>query len=132
MEIESIGPAEAPICHIYRVASLPAVTTFPTGPSAPLQAGFIVHPAGHEIPRHFHRPVERTLAGTSEVVLVLKGGCDVDVYDESRTLVATRQLGLGDVLVIVSGGHGFRMREDTVLFMVKQGPYAGPGEKESF
>ncbi len=38
----------------------------------------------------------------------------------------------GDILVLVSGGHGFRMLEDTVLMEVKQGPYTGLKEKERF
>jgi hypothetical protein len=29
----------------------------------------------------------------------------------------------GDAIVMVSGGHAFRMMEDTVLYVIKQGPY---------
>jgi hypothetical protein len=38
----------------------------------------------------------------------------------------------GDVMVLVAGGHEFRMREDTVLLEIKQGPYPGVAEKERF
>jgi hypothetical protein len=32
----------------------------------------------------------------------------------------------------MTGGHGFRMLEDTVLLEVKQGPYGGQAEKSRF
>jgi hypothetical protein len=35
-------------------------------------------------------------------------------------------------MIMVGGGHGFRMTEDTVLLEVKQGPYPGVQEKERF
>jgi hypothetical protein len=54
------------------------------------------------------------------------------VYTEGRELVATRDLGPGDLALMVAGGHGFDVREDTVLLEVKQGPYAGLEEKERF
>jgi hypothetical protein len=76
--------------------------------------------------------VERTIIGTSEVLVVRDGLCELDVFDDDRELVATRQLRRGDVMVMVGGGHGFRLLEDTVLLEVKQGPYTGPGEKERF
>ena len=47
-------------------------------------------------------------------------------------LVATRELLPGDIMLMVGGGHGFRMLEDTVLLEVKQGPYTGLDEKERF
>ena len=56
----------------------------------------------------------------------------MDLYDEERRHVATRELRAGDVILIAAGGHGFRMLEDTVLLEVKQGPYVGLDEKERF
>ena len=55
------------------------------------------------------------------MIRVRDGSCEVDLYDESRMLVATRELTQGDVVLLVSGGHGFRMLEDTTLLEVKQG-----------
>jgi len=110
----------------------PGETTFPTPPELSLQVGFVVYPAGGEIQRHDHRPLERRIVGTPEVLLVRSGRCEVDLYDEERRHVATRELRAGDVILIAAGGHGFRMLEDTVLLEVKQGPYVGLDEKERF
>lgn len=121
-----------PICYIIRAELNPEQTTFLTPPEFPLQVGYIVYPKGHEIPRHVHRPLERRLIGTAEVLLVCRGRCEIDVYNDERELVATRELREGDILIMVAGGHGFRMLENTVLLEIKQGPYPGKEEKEGF
>jgi hypothetical protein len=46
--------------------------------------------------------------------------------------VATRLLEAGDFVLMVSGGHGFRVVEPTILLEIKLGPYAGPEDKELF
>lgn len=120
------------LCLIVRAAVRPESTTFLTPPEYKQQVGFVVYPAGGEIARHVHRPLERHLVGTSEVLLVREGRCLLDVYDDDRTLVATRELGPGDLMLMVGGGHGFRMLEPTVFLEIKQGPYTGLDEKERF
>jgi quercetin dioxygenase-like cupin family protein len=126
-------PAEGPLLALLLAGrDDPAETTFPTPDELNLQVGFVVYPAGGEIQRHDHRPLERQLVGTPEVLVVRSGRCEIDLYDHDRQYVATRELGAGDVILIAGGGHGFRMLEDTVLLEVKQGPYTGLDEKERF
>jgi hypothetical protein len=120
------------LCILVRAAPLPAATTFYTPNEFNLQLGKIVYPANSEIPRHSHRPVSRTVTGTSEVIFVQKGRLILDVYDDARSLVTSREMSAGDVVALVSGGHGFRLLEDTVLIEVKQGPYSGLQEKDRF
>ncbi len=121
-----------PLAYIIRGKLNPTQTTFLTPPEFKQQVGFIVYPAGGEIQRHVHRPLERHLVGTSEVLIVRRGRCEIDIYNDERELVATRELGQGDIMLMVGGGHGFRMLEDTVFLEVKQGPYTGLDEKERF
>jgi hypothetical protein len=120
------------LAYIIRAAYLPECTTFLTPPEFKQQVGFVVYPAGGEIARHFHLPLERHLVGTAEVILVKKGSCLLDIYNDERELVATRELHPGDLMLMVGGGHGFRMLEDTVLLEIKQGPYTNVVEKERF
>ena len=103
-----------------------------TPPEFKQQVGFVVYPKGGEVARHVHRSLERRLVGTSEVLIVQKGRCLAEIYDDEQQLVATRELGAGDIMLMVAGGHGFRMLEDTVLLEIKQGPYTGVDEKERF
>lgn len=130
--IEHITDHEQVLCCIIRSDFMPDQTTFLTPPEYKQQVGYIVYPTGGEVARHVHRPLERHLVGTSEVLIVKQGRCLVDIYNDERVFVATRELGPGDLMLMIGGGHGFRMLEDTVLLEVKQGPYTGVDEKERF
>src|SRR5262245_41031082 len=121
-----------PLAFIIRAEMQPRETTFLTPPEFKQQVGFVVYPTGGEIQRHVHRPLERHLIGTSEVLIIRQGRCKIDIYNNQRELVATRELWQGDIMLMVDGGHGFRMLEDTVFLEVKQGPYTGIDEKERF
>jgi hypothetical protein len=126
------SPKGDPLVYIVRPDNLPDQTTFLTPPDLKQQVGFVVYPVGGEVPRHVHRNLERHLVGTSEVLVVKKGRCLMDVYTQDQEFVDTRELRAGDITLLVSGGHGFRMLEDTVLLEVKQGPYTGIDEKVRF
>ncbi|NLH47275.1 MAG: hypothetical protein GX444_01585 [Myxococcales bacterium] len=130
--VEHITWDGKPLAYIIKAALLPDRTTFLTPPEFKQQVGYVVYPAGGEIARHVHRDLERHLVGTSEVLVVKSGRCLIDVYNDARELVATRELLPGDVMLMVGGGHGFRMLEPTVLLEIKQGPYTGLEEKERF
>jgi len=130
--VEHITWNGQPLCYIVRAGLNPEQTTFLTPPEFKQQVGYIVYPAGGGIVRHVHRPLERHLVGTSEVLVVKSGRCLIDIYNDDCELVATRQLNPGDLMLMVGGGHGFRMLEDTVLLEIKQGPYTGVEEKERF
>jgi uncharacterized protein with PhoU and TrkA domain len=130
--VEHISSNGKPLVYIVRAELTPTATTFLTPNEFTQQVGLIVYPATGEVRRHTHRKIERRIRGTSEVILVRKGKCELDIYDDDRNLVATRVLNTGDLMLMVGGGHGFRMIEDTVLVEVKQGPYTGIDEKELF
>jgi hypothetical protein len=131
-QVEVIEKDGQPLTYLIRTASLPDRTTFLTPPELLQQVGFVVYPEGGEVPRHVHLPIDRRLVGTSEVLLIQRGRCVLDVYSDDKELVASRELVPGDLMLMVGGGHGFRMLEDTVLLEIKQGPYTGLQEKERF
>jgi hypothetical protein len=130
--VEIVSDDGVELCYIVRAGYEPTETTFITRPEYKQQVGFIKYGPGTHIPRHVHVPLERRIVGTSEVVLVRRGSCQLEVYSDARKLVATRELTSGDVVLMVAGGHGFAVHEDTVLLEVKQGPYIGLEEKERF
>jgi hypothetical protein len=130
--VEQIVWMGRPLTYIIRRELMPSATTFLTPADFPQQVGFVVYPAGGEVKPHLHRSLERTIKGTSEVLLIKKGRCEVDIYNSTKETVATRELREGDILLMVEGGHGFRMLEDTVFVEIKQGPYTGLDEKERF
>ena len=130
--VEHITSNGTSLAYIIKAAIDPKVTTFLTPSELKQQVGFVVYPAGGEVKRHVHRALERHLVGTSEVIIVRKGRCEIDIYNDDRQLVASREILPGDIMLMTGGGHGFRMLEDTVLLEVKQGPYTGIDEKEHF
>jgi hypothetical protein len=130
--VESIECDGQLIATIIRAEKMPDETEFVTGDDVKQQVGFVVYPEGGIIPRHIHVPMERHLRGTSEVLVVRKGILEADFYTDGKEFICTRLLRQGDVLLLVSGGHGFRCLKDTVLLEVKQGPYLGPQEKQRF
>jgi len=132
LNYECISDTNGVFAYLIHNSENPEKTTFITTPDLNFQAGFIIYPDDSEIPRHFHYPVRRSIQGTSEVIFVREGSCIVDVYTDNKELIASRPMGKGDIVIFVAGGHGFRMKEKTVLFEIKQGPYPGTDEKVRF
>jgi quercetin dioxygenase-like cupin family protein len=129
---EMISDQGNAVCLIIHAAMSTNATTFYTPNDFTLQVGKIAHPAGSEIPRHAHRSTSRTIVAYSEVLLVQKGRMIIDIYNEKQTILCSRQITAGDVVIFVAGGHGFKFLEDTVLLEIKQGPYVGDHDKERF
>ncbi len=96
------------------------------------QVAYMHHPAGKEIVAHVHNPVHRSVLFTQEVLFIKKGKLRVDFYDEYEDYLESRILASGDVLLLVSGGHGFKVLEELEMIEVKQGPYAGDQDKTRF
>jgi len=90
------------------------------------------HPDGHVIEPHVHNPVDRTVQYTQEVLLIKRGRLRVDFYDGNRAYLQSRVLGQGDIVLLASGGHGFKVLEEVEMIEVKQGPYAGEADKTRF
>ena len=104
-------------------------THFFTPPDASQQVGYMSHPAGHRIRPHVHREVTRAVRRTQEVLVLRKGRVRVDFYAFGRERIESRTLEEGDVILLVSGGHGFEVLADCEMIEVKQGPYAGDQDK---
>lgn len=87
---------------------------------------------GKVIPAHTHNPVLRQVSYTQEALFIRKGRVRVDFFSHSREYRTSRILGPGDVILLISGGHGFEVLEDLNMVEVKQGPYAGEMDKTRF
>ena len=90
-----------------------------------LQLGWHLRPAGHVVAPHVHHERPLTSGLPQEFLLVQRGSMRVDFYDGERRFMCSRFLRAGDCLLLVSGGHGFEMLEETELLEVKSGPYVG-------
>ena len=130
--LEIIKDGEQAVAYLVHAEWLPEKTEFLTPDHFGQQMGMIVHAAHENIQPHLHLPVMREVQGTTECIVVRKGSCEIDLYSDGKKFLTSRRLKTGDIVLLLGGGHGFRMREDTVLFEVKQGPYIGVLDKERF
>lgn len=96
------------------------------------QLAYMRHPKGKIIPPHIHNRVVREVAYTQEVLFMKKGKLRVDFYNEDRVYLESRVLEAGDVILLVTGGHGFEVLEEIETIEVKQGPYIGDRDRTQF
>jgi len=96
------------------------------------QLGYMKRGAGYVIPPHVHNPVSREIKYTKEVLFIRRGLVRVDFYDDDKNYIKSSLLYSGDFLLIVAGGHGFEIIEESEIFEVKQGPYLGENDKTRF
>ena len=96
------------------------------------QLAYMSHPKGKTIEPHVHNPVERVVSYTQEVLFIKEGKLKVDFYTNDQIYLESRELSKGDVVLLMTGGHGFEVLEDLKMFEVKQGPYAGDQDKTRF
>lgn len=96
------------------------------------QVAYMHHPAGKVIDAHVHNMVHRNVVLTQEVLFIKKGTLRVDFYDEYEDYLESKDLHTGDIILLVSGGHGFQALEEVEMVEVKQGPYAGDQDKKRF
>ena len=116
------------IPHIYHKPGI----SFLTSNELSQQLAYMEHPKGHEIAAHVHNPVHRSVVYTRETLVIRKGKLRVDFYDDDQNYIESHVISAGDVILLVSGGHGFKVLEDIEMIEVKQGPYAGEGDKTRF
>jgi mannose-6-phosphate isomerase-like protein (cupin superfamily) len=96
------------------------------------QLAYMRHPRGKIIQPHVHNAVSREVHFTQEVLIVKQGKVCVDFYTEEQEYLESHLLQTGDVILLIQGGHGFKMLEETEMIEVKQGPYVGEQDKTRF
>lgn len=96
------------------------------------QLALMKRPALEVIEPHSHRPVKRSTQGTQEVIIMKSGRMRLDLYDREHEYVISYILTGGDVALLVGGGHGFELIEESDFIEVKQGPFVEGDDKDRF
>lgn len=123
--IERINHGTQSLAIILRAEYEPESIEFLTTGGETLQLGVMRRPKGHVIVPHIHKPARRTVEYTYEVLYVARGRLEVTFFTEQREVVTKREIRQGDTVLLMTGGHGFRVLEDCKMIEVKQGPYSG-------
>ena len=94
----------------------------------PIQLGILQHRQGAEILAHFHKDFVRRVDSVQEVLHIEYGKVEASFYTKDGTKVGMHILDVGDTILLMRGGHGFKVLEDAIILEVKQGPYYGTSE----
>ena len=106
----------------------PEGTNFITSGENPIQLGVLKHRQGTKIKPHVHKNIPKIINDIQEVLHMEYGKVEVEFYDSANTKIGITILNSGDTILLISGGHGFNVLEDSKLIEVKQGPYYSVGE----
>lgn len=131
-KVEEIRKKDKLIALIIRNNYQCSGVDFITSDEYSQQVAYMHHPAGKIIDAHVHNVVHRNVVYTQEVLFIKKGKLRVDFYDDYKDYLESCVLETGDVILLTSGGHGFKVIEEVEMIEVKQGPYSGAKDKERF
>lgn len=132
MEIERFEWNGQLFALILRKNYEPEGVNFITDRDNPIQLGILKHKEGTKIKPHIHRNLTRTTEMVQEVLHIERGRVEVEFYNSSGKKVGDTILSCGDTILLISGGHGFNILEDTKMIEVKQGPYQGVEEDKEY
>ena len=97
--------------------------TFFTQRESTQQFGYMKHEKKYIIKPHLHKKRLTRILYTTEVILLLKGIVRVDFYTHSKKYLFSKLLKQKDIIMLVSGGHGFKILKNAEMLEIKQGPY---------
>lgn len=91
-----------------------------------VQVGSWNYNKGKELLKHIHNEVIREVERTQEVLYIIKGRIEAEIYDLEKSLIETIIVNEGDILILLESGHGYKILEEgTKILEIKNGPYLG-------
>jgi hypothetical protein len=126
-DVDLIRDGETTLAIVFRGEHWRPGLSFLSADSHFVQVGTWGYDRGTRLGPHAHNPVTRQAARTQEVVFVRRGRVRALLFSSGDRQVAELELGAGDLLIALEGGHGYEILEDaTQVLEVKNGPYPGP------
>ncbi len=96
------------------------------------QFGYMKHDKGYLIKPHKHKKRTTKIFYTTEVIILFKGRLRVDFYDQKKKYLFSKIIKEKDIIMLVHGGHGFKVLKNIEMIEVKQGPYSKIKDKKKF
>ncbi len=125
MNIETIEYNNERLAYIIRKSVKVDGKKFFGSPEDFLQVGYMNLNKGEILKPHIHRPQNKVITKNQEVLYIVAGNMKVNFYNKISQKINEVILTDGDLIMLLSGGHGFEFLEDTKMIEIKQGPYAG-------
>ena len=66
------------------------------------------------------------------MILLLKGLLRVDFYNSKKKYLFSKLVKKNDIIMLVHGGHGFKVLKNVEMIEIKQGPYILSKDKIKF
>lgn len=94
------------------------------------QVAYMNHPKNHIIQPHLHKKLVRKISGTSEVLIILSGKMKIDFYSDKKDFLFSKIVNKNDIIILIKGGHGFKILQNCKFIEVKQGPFFSDKDKK--
>lgn len=76
--------------------------------------------------KHIHNEVERKVFRTQEVLYIVSGKIEAEIYDLNEKFIEKIEVSEGEILILLNSGHGYKILENnTKVIEIKNGPYLG-------
>ena len=105
---------------------------FFTENNATQQFGYMKHKKDYVIKPHKHNQRLTKILTTTEIIILFKGVLRVDFYDNKKMYLFSKKIFGKDIIMLINGGHGFKVLKDVEMLEVKQGPYKLSRDKVKF
>lgn len=96
------------------------------------QVAFMSHPKNYIIQPHLHKNRLKKIYNATEVLIIIKGILKVNFFDMKKNFLFSKKLYKNDIIILLSGGHGFKILKSCQFIEVKQGPYDIKRDKLKF
>lgn len=124
MKVENITSNGAIVAKIFYNQPITSGVHFYVENEGTLQVGKQLRLKGEQIQPHRHLPIKTQRNETlKEVLYIEKGKVKINFYNDRWEETGSRILNQGDMILLIRGGHGFEMLEETVMVEIKEGPY---------
>jgi hypothetical protein len=90
------------------------------------------HPKNYLIKPHYHKKIERKINSTTEVLIIINGVLKVNFYSKNKKYLFSKIAKKNDIIILLTGGHGFKIMKKCKFIEVKQGPYNIKKDKIKF
>tara|TARA_B100001250_G_C19783934_1_gene783196 strand:- start:1507 stop:1920 length:414 start_codon:yes stop_codon:yes gene_type:complete len=105
---------------------------FFTDKKLPQQVAYINHKKNYIIQPHLHQRRLKKINDTTEVLIILKGVLKIDFYNDKEEFLLSKLARKNDIIILISGGHGFKTLKNCQMIEIKQGPYSIKKDKRRF
>jgi len=94
-----------------------------------MQIGLMGHSKNHIIKPHFHINRKKIIKQMSELLIIFSGQLKVYFYNKKKLRDKSLILNKKDMILLISGGHGFKALKKLEMLEIKQGPFIGEKDK---